>query len=135
LSSARQRFLARRGERRAGSGTAAMPRPCLLVCSFVGAAFVLGGCGAADLGAEGEGCVATSACAEGLTCDFRAEPPVCRREQTPLPPDAAADPVDAAPVDGALPIDAAPPPIDAAPPPVDAAPPPVDAAPSTDGGA
>jgi hypothetical protein len=72
-------------------------------------AFVGLGCGGDDVKGEGEECVATSECADGLTCDFGATPPVCRTMQTPRPdaapvqdadpnaPDAPANTPDAAP--------------------------------------
>lgn len=82
-------------------------------------------CGGDDRKGEGEECVASSECADGLTCDFGATPPVCRPMQTPVP-DAAVGPVDAAvPVIDADPLapDAPPGTPDAPPLPIDASPP------------
>ncbi len=79
-------------------------------------------CGGDDRKGEGEECVASSECADGLTCDFGATPPVCKPMQTPVP-DAAVDA--AGPVIDADPHapDGAPGAPDAPPPPPDAAPP------------
>lgn len=99
-------------------------------CSLV---FLAAACGGADLKGAGEECVASSECADGLTCDFGRVPPTCQPQQTPTPdaapgaPDAPPAPaVDAAP---GTPDAPPPPPPDAMPPPPpDAMPPPPDAA-------
>jgi hypothetical protein len=96
-------------------------------------------CGGDDRKGEGEECTASSECADGLTCDFGATPPVCRPTQTPVPDaapviiDAAAAPHPDAPPgtpDAAPGTPDAPPPPDALVPPPDAPIP--DAAPMID---
>jgi hypothetical protein len=104
-------------------------RPALLQLGWL-AALVLGACGDPALKAAGDSCFASSECADGLTCDFGQDPPVCAGMQTAQPdaapvPDAPPDQPDAAPVPDAPPgtPDAAPVP-DAPPSPPDAAEPP-----------
>jgi len=99
----------------------------LLACLL----FAIVACGGSDLKGEGEECVASSECADGLTCDFGATPAICKPMQTPVP-DAAVRPIDAAgPVIDADPLapDATPGTPDATPLPIDATPLPPDAGP------